>query len=71
MKENLSHQRNQMLTIKQFAEKNPWPNETTMRNLFYKRRENGLEQAFVRIGRRIIVDEGKFFELIRAKKDKC
>lgn len=57
-----------MLTLKQFAEKNPWPNESTLRNLYYKRKVNGMEMAFKKIGRRIIVDEEVFFQILKAKK---
>lgn len=68
MKESLNVNKPQMLTLKQFAEKNPWPNESTLRNLFYKRKENGLDLAFKKIGRRIIVDEEVFFQLVKSKK---
>ncbi len=69
MQECLKTNRSQMLTLKQFAEKNPWPSAGTLRNLFYASKRNGLEKAFVKIGRRIIVDEEVFFQLIRAKRE--
>ncbi len=68
MKENLNQSKSQMLTLKQFAEKNPWPNECTLRNLYYKRKTNGLEKAFIKVGRRIIVDEEVFFVILKGKK---
>ena len=66
-KDNLDPSQYQLLTLKQFAEKNPWPNVTTMRNLFYKRETNGLKDAFKIWGRRIIVDEKKFFEVVKGQ----
>lgn len=64
----LNPDKNQLLTLKQFAEKNPWPNESTLRNLYYKRKSNGLDKSFIKVGKRIIVDEEVFFSLIKAKK---
>ena len=70
MTDNLDRNRFQLLTLKQIAEKNPWPNESTLRTLYAKRKTNGLEKAFIRNGSRILVDEEKFFSLMKAKSGK-
>lgn len=68
MKESINVNKSQFLTLEQFAQKNPWPQESTLRNLYYKRKSNGLEKAFIKVGRRIIVDEEMFFALIKSRK---
>ncbi|MEX2150709.1 MAG: hypothetical protein WD793_10865 [Steroidobacteraceae bacterium] len=37
------------------------------RTLYRNRRQNGLDGAFVRVGNRVLVDESKFIEAVRAK----
>ena len=68
MQDNLNTTKSQMLTIKQFALKNPWPNESTLRNLYYRRKDNGMAKAFIKVGKRIIVDEEVFFKILKAQK---
>lgn len=64
MTSKLDNSKMQFLTLRQFADKNPWPTEMALRSIFARRHKNGMEKAFVRRGRRIIVNEEKFFELM-------
>ncbi len=66
MKEHFTPGTHQLLTIKQFAEKNPWPKEGTLRFLYANKAANGMQKAFKRWGRRILVDEEEFFRVIKA-----
>lgn len=60
------------LTVRQFSDKHPAWSQASLRNLiFYSQPRystkgtipgNGLEIAIVRIGRKLLLDEGKFFE---------
>lgn len=52
------------LTIKQFCEKYPWPDEQGMRRLILRKEELHLEEAFAKVGGRVIIKVKKFFELI-------
>jgi hypothetical protein len=43
----------------------PWDTENKARWAFRKRHENGLAGAFVRIGKKVLVDPAKAHELAR------
>ena len=56
-------------TVKKFAAKNceqgSWPNrESALLALRAGAPENGFGDAFITIGRRVLVDEGKFWEAV-------
>lgn len=43
----------------------PWPTNGGLRHLAFHRDTNGFREAFVKVGRRLLVDEAKFFECVR------
>ena len=61
-------------TVRQFSEKNPAFSQGSLRNLIHLSAErycskgkisgNGLDMALVRIGRKVLIDDAKFFEWI-------
>ena len=53
------------LTIAQWNQYHPWPSKRGLRALILKAPENGFEMAFVRVGRRILIDEKAFFEWMK------
>jgi hypothetical protein len=63
-----------LIRVKQFAEKHPGFSQGSLRGLIFyaKSRQstagvisgNGLESALVRIGKKILINEAKFFEWI-------
>lgn len=68
-----------LLTVKQFAEKHKAFTEGTIRQLIHASKmrntqrgpcgPNGLDDAIVRLGRKIMIDENKFFDwLLRQRK---
>ena len=56
-----------LLTVRQFAEKHPWHSESGLRALIY---HNKIEEAVIRSGRRVLIDEEKVFDLLK-KKQTC
>lgn len=52
-----------LLTVSQFAEKHPFVTQGGLRFQIFKAKENGLEKsgALVRLGRRVLIDEAKYF----------
>ena len=64
-------------TVRQFSEKNPAFSQGSLRNLVHlsserysskgKIRGNGLDTALVRIGRKVLIDDQKFFQWIDAQ----
>ena len=67
-----------LLTVRQFAEKHPAFQQGSLRNLIFlaesrntskgKIEGNGLAVALVRIGRKVLIDEAKFFNWIDAQQ---
>jgi hypothetical protein len=66
-------QRN-LLTVKQFADKHPAFTQASLRNLIFLAahrktskiiiKGNGLDIALVRIGRKLLIDEIRFFDWV-------
>ena len=52
-----------LLTVRQFAERNPFITESGLRFQIFNKKTNGLESsgALVRLGRKILIDENKYF----------
>lgn len=76
MKEYARFSRN-LLTAKQFVNKHPAWTEASIRNLIFHSRDrktskgiipgNGLESAILRVGRKVLIDEARFFEWVDAQ----
>ena len=58
-----------LLTVNQLSEKHPFVSQGSLRYLIFNSKLNGLEAAgaLVRLGRRVLIDEEKFFEWIDSK----
>ena len=56
-------------TVNQFTEKNPAFTHGGLRSLIFNEATNGLAKsgAIVRIGRKVLIDESKFFAWIEAQ----
>ena len=61
-----------LFTVKQFAERNPFITESGLRFQIFHRKRNGLESsgALVRLGRKILIDEEKYFGWVDAQQVK-
>jgi hypothetical protein len=65
-------------TIRQFCEKHKFLTEASLRNIIFHARPrknsaglipgNGLDGALVRMGRKILIDEKKFFEWLLSQQ---
>lgn len=61
-----------LLTVRQFSEKHPCFSHGSLRNLIFlsKSRQcsageiagNGLDQALIRVGKKVLINEARFFE---------
>ena len=54
-----------LITVYQFVEKYPWPKYGGLRWLIFHEKTNGFDKAFKRVGRRVLVDEEIFWEIVR------
>lgn len=59
-------------TVRQFAENHQAFSQNSIRMLIFNEDQNGLAQsgAIVRIGRKVLIDESKFFAWIEAQNRK-
>lgn len=55
----------QLLTIKQFCSKFPWPSASALRAYIHRSKELGLQNAFIRAGRRVLIIPTRFFSIIK------
>ncbi len=57
-------------TLKQFSSYFAYPTYHGMRNRYAKRKEKGLEDAFIKDGKTVLVDVDKFWEIFNKKTKK-
>ena len=56
------------LTIKQYAQRYPYPSENSIRWMIFHSESNGIESALIRVNRRIIIDLDAFNLWMRSQK---
>jgi len=59
------------ITVQQFVERHSWPPIGGLRHLLRQRKSNGLEDcgAVTLVGRRVLINEIKFFNWMERRKD--
>lgn len=55
-------------TLRQLAERNPAFTEGALRWHVFNAKSNGLDQAIVRVGRRVLIDEVEFSRWLESKR---
>lgn len=60
-------------TVKQHASKHPAFTEAALRMLIFNEQQNGLAKsgAIVRVGRKVLIDEAKFFAWIESQNERA
>jgi hypothetical protein len=53
-----------LATVPQFSQKHPAFTIGSLRWLLFHRETNGLNKAVVKIGRRVLIDEDRFFDWV-------
>jgi hypothetical protein len=56
-------------TIKQLAQENPAFTEASLRWLVFNARQNGLDAAIVRVGRRVLIDIQRLDAWLEARRE--
>jgi hypothetical protein len=59
--------KNNIQTVKQFVHDNEAFTEGGIRNLIFNAKTNGFSSAFLRIGRKVLIDVDEFFRCIKAQ----
>ncbi len=57
-----------LLTVKQFCEEYSWPTESALRSIILAADwdENNFKESFVRVGRRVLINEELFWNIIKS-----
>ncbi len=59
-----------LLSVNQFLAKHSWATAAWLRAALFRRDTNGLNRAVVQAGRKILLDERKFFSWLEANNNK-
>lgn len=59
------------MTFKQFVERHPWPSLSALRCIYFdaNKSKNKFLPAFSKIGRRLLIDPTKFFQVVEGYAD--
>lgn len=57
-------------TIRQFSEKHPAFPQGGLRAIRFNSAQNGFADAFVTVGRKVLIDEERFFEIVAEQNKK-
>lgn len=67
MRENAQTHPVRIIPLVRWNEYHPWPPVGGLRHLVFHSKTNGFEKVIKRCGRRILIDEAKFFEFVETK----
>ena len=56
-----------LLTIRQFSEKHPAFPQGGLRAIRFNADANGFKSAFLKVGRKVLIDENKFFAIVETQ----
>lgn len=56
-----------LLTIRQFSEKHPAFPQGGLRAIRFNAETNGFQPAFLKVGRKVLIDEMKFFAIVETQ----
>lgn len=59
---------NRLIPATEWNTYHPWPPIGGLRHLIFHAESNGFKKVVCRIGRRVLINEGEFFEWARAQK---
>ena len=51
---------NHFITVDQFCSRYPWPSKAGLRWLIFNAKEKGISNCFIRVNRRVLIDERAF-----------
>lgn len=61
----------ELLTVRQFSEKHPAFPQGGLRALRFNQDTNGFAPAFKTVGRKVLIDEARFFEIVNQQNAKA
>ncbi len=62
--QQLNQPSNRLIPVTEWNNYHSWPPQGGLRHLIYNEDTNGFKRAFKRVGRRILIDEKVFFQIV-------
>ena len=56
-----------LIPLTRWADFHPWPTTSALRWLVFNERANGFDRCVRRVGRRVLIDEGAFFQWVESQ----
>jgi hypothetical protein len=63
-------QRRRLIPASKWNDFHPWPPKGGLRHLIFHEKTNGFDKVVKRCGRRVLIDEERFFEWINSNGNK-
>ena len=63
----LENQISRLIPSADWPKYHPWPPIGGLRHLIFHAKTNGFDKVIKRVGRRVLIDEKKFFEFVETK----
>lgn len=60
---------NRLIALADWPRYHAWPPVGGLRHLRFHQSAKGFESAFVKVGRRVLIDEAKFFECVEKQQE--
>ena len=54
-----------IIPVTKWNDYHPWPSIPALRNLIFHGKKNHFDQVIIRVGRRVLIDEDKFFAWVK------
>jgi hypothetical protein len=64
------NQNTRFIPVSEWPKHHPWPPVGGLRHLIFFAKTNGFDTVICRVGRRVLIDETKFFDFMRKKNEK-
>ena len=63
-------QKTRLIPLADWPKYHPWPPIGGLRHIAFNSESNGFRDAILRVGRRVLIDENKFFECAKKESQK-
>lgn len=70
MEVNSGREQEVPMILKDFIETYKWPTMGVLRNMIFRKESNGLDGAFLKFGKRVLILPNTFFKLLKQNSDK-
>ena len=70
MKVQLTMPSTRLIPVSKWLNYHIWPTTSSLRRMIRKGKETGFDRCVLRIGKRVLIDEKKFFEWVHGQQQK-